>query len=107
MAGCLGGSFWVFNLDTLLVSFLLGAGILGLFYWVARRAVVGTPGKLQNFVEYSIEMVDSMTKQVFHGENPVIAPMALTIFFWVFLMNLMDYLFLLIFYAQLQQMENL
>ena len=70
----------------------LGAGILGLFYWVARRAVVGTPGKLQNFVEYAIEMVDSMTKQVFHGENPVIAPMALTIFFWVFLMNLMDLL---------------
>ena len=78
------GGFWVLNVDTLLVSFLLGAGILGVFYWVARRAVVGTPGKLQNFVEYAIETVDSMTKQVFHGENPVIAPMALTIFFGCF-----------------------
>ncbi len=85
-------SFWVINVDTLVVSLLLGAGLLGLFYWVATRAVAGVPGKLQNFVEYSIETVDSMTKQVFHGENPVIAPMALTIFFWVFLMNLMDLL---------------
>ncbi len=85
-------SFWVINVDTLVVSILLGMGILGVFYWVARRVVVGTPGKLQNFVEYAIELVDSMTKQVFHGENPVIAPMALTIFLWVFLMNLMDLL---------------
>ncbi len=92
VAGSARESFWVINVDTLLVSILLGVVFLGLMYFVARRVVAGTPGKLQNFIEYAVELVDSMTKQVFHGENPVIAPMALTIFFWVFLMNLMDLL---------------
>lgn len=84
--------FWVLNLDTLITSFLVGAIFLGIFYYAARRAVSSRPGHLQNFVEYSVELVGNMTKEVFHGDNPVIAPMAMTIFFWVFFMNLMDLL---------------
>jgi len=84
--------FWVLNLDTLITSFLIGVLFLGLFYLAARKAVSTQPGKLQNFVEYSIEMVNGMTKEVFHGENSVIAPMAMTVFFWVFFMNLVDLL---------------
>ncbi len=84
--------FWVLNLDTMAVSILLGVLFLGLFYWVAKRAIQGTPKGTQNFVEFAIESVDKMSREAFHGKNPIIAPMALTIFIWVFFMNFMDLL---------------
>jgi len=84
------GGFWVLHLDTLLLSILLGALFLSVFYYVARKVTVGVPGKLQNFVEVMIEFVDTQVKDCFHGKSQVIAPMALTIFVWVFLMNFMD-----------------
>ncbi len=84
--------FWVINVDTMAVSIILGFLFLGLFYWIARKAVAGTPTGGQNFVEMAIENVDKMSKEAFHGSNPIIAPMALTIFVWVFLMNFMDLL---------------
>lgn len=84
--------FWVLNLDTLIISILLGLIFLGLFYGVARTAQAGVPGKLQNVVESAIESVDGLVKDTFHGESKLIGPLALTIFAWVFVMNLMDLL---------------
>lgn len=83
-------SFWVLNLDTFAVSIVLGVLFLSLFYIVVKKAEVGTPGRWQNFVEMAIEMIDGTIKEVFHKENRLIGPLALTIFFWVFLMNFMD-----------------
>ena len=84
--------FWVLNVDTLAVSILLGVCLLGIMYFVARRAQQGVPRGLQNFVEWAVETVDGLAKESFHGSNPLIAPLALTIFAWVFLMNFMDLL---------------
>jgi len=82
--------FWAFHVDTIGWSVLLGVVFILLFRAAAKRATSGTPGGLQNFVEVLIGFVDSSVKDSFHGKSPVIAPLALTIFVWVFLMNLMD-----------------
>lgn len=84
--------FWTLQLDTLFFSILLGSCFLFIFRYAARAATSGVPGKLQNFVETIIEFVDTQVKDTFHGRSNLIAPLALTIFSWVFLMNLMDLL---------------
>lgn len=86
------GGFWTLNLDTLLVSIILGICFLGFFRWIAVRAVEGVPGKVQNFIEALLEWVDNTVKEIFHADNPIIGPLALTIFTWVLLMNFMDLL---------------
>lgn len=86
------GGFFTFQVDTFLFSFVLGALFLGFFYAAARTASTGVPGKLQNFVEMIIEFVDKQVRETFHGRSVLIAPLALTIFVWIFLMNLMDLL---------------
>jgi F-type H+-transporting ATPase subunit a len=82
--------FWAFHVDTLGWSVLLGLVFILLFRMAAKRATSGQPGGLQNFVEVLIEFVDGSVKDTFHGRNALIAPLALTIFVWIFLMNLMD-----------------
>lgn len=82
--------FWAFHVDTLAVSLVLGLIFIFLFRLAARKATSGQPGGLQNFVEVLVEFVDGSVKDTFHGRNPLIAPLALTIFVWVFLMNFMD-----------------
>ena len=84
--------FWALHLDTL--GFSLGLGILFLFLFrlVARRATAGIPAGLQNFVEWVVEFIDATVRGSFSGRNPMVAPLALTIFLWVFLMNFMDLL---------------
>jgi len=82
--------FWALNLDTFIVSLLLGLIIMLTFRSVAKRAVIGTPSGLQNFCEWSVEFVDTSVRGSFTGQNKMVAPLALTIFFWVFSMNLMD-----------------
>ena len=84
--------FWALNLDTVLMSMLLGAVFLFMFSRAAKSATAGTPGGLQNFCEWAIEFVDSSVRGSFSGKNNMIGPLALTIFFWVFSMNLMDLL---------------
>lgn len=86
------GGFWTVNLDTLVFSITLGFVALFLLYCGARRVVVGTPGKFQNFAEMMLEFADKQVKDCFHGHNKLIGPLALTIFSWVFLMNFMDIL---------------
>ncbi|MDY6842396.1 MAG: F0F1 ATP synthase subunit A [Pseudomonadota bacterium] len=82
--------FMAVHVDSLGWSVALGVIFLFLFRLAARRVTSGQPGGLQNFVEVMIEFVDNSVKETFHGRNKVIAPLALTIFCWVFLMNLMD-----------------
>ncbi len=87
-----GEGFWTLHLDTLFFSALLGAGFILFFKTVAEKAVTGVPGSVQNFAEMMIEFVDQQVKDSFHGESKLIAPLALTIFCWVFLWNMMDLL---------------
>ncbi|MGL4933584.1 MAG: FoF1 ATP synthase subunit A, partial [Aeromonas sp.] len=85
-----GSGFWALNIDSLLVSAILGVLFLVVFRRVAVNATSEVPGKLQCAIELLVEFVDKSVKGVFHGKNALIAPLALTIFVWVFLMNLMD-----------------
>jgi len=82
--------FWAFHVDTLGWSVALGLIFLVLFRSIAKKATSGQPGGLQNFVEVLVEFVDGSVRDTFHGKNALIAPLALTIFVWIFLMNLMD-----------------
>jgi F-type H+-transporting ATPase subunit a len=81
---------WIFHLDSLFFSISLGVLFLWLFYSVAKKSTTGVPGKLQCLVELIVEFVDKSVKESYHGKSQLIAPLALTIFVWVFLMNLMD-----------------
>ena len=80
------------NLDTFWVSAILGLIFLGVFYMASRKATAGVPGKLQNFVEAVMELVNEVVNSAFHAKSKVIAPLAITIFCWVWLMNAMDFL---------------
>jgi F-type H+-transporting ATPase subunit a len=82
--------FWAINLDTLGVSLVLGLLFLGLFRQVAKQATTGVPGGMQNFVEWIVDFIDTSVRGSFNSRNDVVAPLALTIFIWVFLMNFMD-----------------
>jgi F-type H+-transporting ATPase subunit a len=84
------GNFWALNVDSMVVSILLGAVFIGLFGLVAKRASTSRPGKLQTAIELVVGMVNSSVKDAFHGDSKLIAPLSLTIFVWVFLMNFMD-----------------
>ena len=82
--------FWAFNLDTLLVSLVLGLAFLFLFSRVAKNMSADAPSGMQNFVEWVVEFIDSSVRGSFSGRSALVAPLALTIFAWIFLMNLMD-----------------
>jgi len=82
--------FWAFNLDTLIVSFLMGVVIMGTLYYAVRKITPGVPDKFQNFVELLIEFVETSVKSSFTGSSRLVAPLALTVVSWIFLMNLAD-----------------
>jgi F-type H+-transporting ATPase subunit a len=82
--------FMAIHVDTMFWSIVLGVLFLYLFRKVAKNATTGVPGGMQNFVEMIVEFVDGTVKGAFSGRNPLVAPMALTIFIWVFLINFMD-----------------
>jgi F-type H+-transporting ATPase subunit a len=84
--------FSVIHLDTVFFSVALALLFGGAFYLAARKANAGVPGKFQAFVEFVVEFVDAQVKDSFHGTNRLLAPLALTIFCWVFLFNAMDIL---------------
>jgi F-type H+-transporting ATPase subunit a len=86
------GGWWVLHLDSIFFKLLLAALFLWLFLRVARRSTSGVPGKLQCFIEMIVEFVDTSVKDTFHGKSKFIAPLAITIFCLVFLMNFMDML---------------
>jgi F-type H+-transporting ATPase subunit a len=84
--------FSVIHLDTVFFSVALALLFAGTFYFAARKATAGVPHGFQAFVEFVVEFVDSQVKDSFHGTNKLLAPLALTIFCWVFLFNAMDIL---------------
>jgi F-type H+-transporting ATPase subunit a len=86
-----GEGFWTFNLDSIFFSVLLGLLFVVSFYFAARKATAsGVPRGFQSFVETVVEFVDSQVRDTFHGTSKIIAPLALTIFCWILLMNFMD-----------------
>jgi F-type H+-transporting ATPase subunit a len=87
-----GEGFFALNLDTLFFSILVGVLFLGGFYIAARHATAGIPRGWQNFVEVVVDFVDTQVRESFHSHDKMLAPLALTIFVWVFLMNAMDLL---------------
>jgi F-type H+-transporting ATPase subunit a len=84
--------FSVLHLDTVFFSVALAILFGGSFYLAARKATTGVPGKFQNFVELVVEFIDEQVRDTFHGTSKLLAPLALTIFCWVFLFNAMDVL---------------
>ncbi len=88
--GCETGGFWSWHVDTLSVSIALAALIVLVSWRLGRNLATGTPGGFQNFVETILEFVSGQVRDTFPGKNPLIAPLALTIFVWVWLMNFMD-----------------
>lgn len=85
--------FWSFHVDSIIWAILMGALFIGVFGSVARKATSGVPNSmLVSVVEATIEFVENATKEIFHGRNPMIAPIALTVFVWVLLMNSLKFL---------------
>jgi len=82
--------FNAIHVDSMLWSIVTGSVFFFLFLSVARKATSGVPGPLQNFVELIVDFIDDTTSTIFNYKNTLIAPMALTIFVWVWLMNFMD-----------------
>ncbi len=86
--------FSVINIDSVVVSVLLGAFVCFLLWRAARNASAGVPGRFQAAVEMLVEMVDGQAKSVIHNSHSrkLVAPLALTVFVWIFMMNFMDML---------------
>jgi len=82
--------FNAINVDTMGWSLVLGLLFCGLFYGAARCVTSGVPGRFQAAIESVVEFVDNSVRGTFHGNSKLIAPLALTIFVWIFLMNFMD-----------------
>ncbi len=82
--------FWAFHVDSLGWSIALGMLFLWLFRKAAKNATAGVPGGLQNFAEWVCEFIDTSVRGSFSARNDLVAPLSLTIFIWIFLMNFMD-----------------
>lgn len=82
--------FMAIHVDTMFWSITLGVIFLWLFRKAAKTASADTPNGLQNFAEWIVEFIDSSVRGSFTAKNNLVAPLALTIFVWIFLMNLMD-----------------
>src|ERR1700694_1972066 len=87
------GGFWTLNVDSLVVAVILGFVGIGFFWWVAKGATSGVLTKRQAFVELCFDFIHAQVKGIFHGDShKFVAPLALTVFVWVLLMNAMDFL---------------
>jgi F-type H+-transporting ATPase subunit a len=87
------GGFWTLNLDTLIVSAILGIVGFGFFWWIVKDATAGVPGRKQAFAEVCFDFIDDQVKGIFHGDrHKFVAPLAFAVGFWVLLMNCMDFL---------------
>ena len=84
--------FSIINFDTIFWSVLLGALAVFLMARAARHATAGVPGRFQSMVEILVEMVENQSKSIVHGDRTFIAPLALTVFVWIFFLNAMDLL---------------
>ncbi|MGH8049902.1 MAG: F0F1 ATP synthase subunit A [Arenimonas sp.] len=84
------GAFMTINIDSVIFLLLMCGIFLGVFLYVSRRATAGVPGKLQCALEMMVTGIDGLVRETFHGQSKYIAPLAVTIFGLVFLMNFMD-----------------
>ncbi len=84
------GNFWTINVDSMFWSVLLGIVFIVLFRRVAKRSSTEKPTRWHAAVEIVVELVNGAVKDTFHGSSRLIAPLGLTVFVWVFFMNLMD-----------------
>jgi F-type H+-transporting ATPase subunit a len=89
-----GSGFWTVNLDSVFYSTILGVLCCFVMWRVAKAVTSGVPGRLQAAVEFLFEMVDSQAKGLVHNaqSRKMVAPLALTVFIWIILMNAMDLL---------------
>lgn len=85
-----GDGFWSLNLDTLLFGWVTAGFLAYIAYKVGTNIDPDKPGPLQNFLEILLEFVQTQVKDMFHGYNPLVGPLAFTLFCWIWLMNLMD-----------------
>ena len=85
-------SFWAFHLDTIFMSSFLGALLFGFFILINRKAKSGTPGKIQNFVEFVHEFIANAVSSGYHGTAKIVAPLAFASCVWILSWNLMDLL---------------
>lgn len=85
-------TFWVLNIDSLFFSIILGILFLYLFRKVAVNATTGIPNQLQTAIELTISFIDKIVRDTYHGKSTIIAPLALTVFVWILLMNFLDLL---------------
>ena len=83
-----GGGFWTVHVDTLVMSIGLGLFMVFLFWLATRRPTAGVPGKWQAVVEMALEFVDRQARDTYHGKSKLVTPIAITLFFWILLMNL-------------------
>jgi F-type H+-transporting ATPase subunit a len=86
------GKFMTLNIDSIFFLLLLSSIFLFIFLRTARKATPGVPGKMQCALEILVTSIDGLVKETFHGSSRFIAPLAVTIFCLVFLMNFMDML---------------
>ncbi len=84
------GNFFAVNVDSMVVALVLALFLGWLFRRVAVNATAGRPGRMQAFIELVVDFVDGSVRSTFNGKSSLIAPLALTIVTWVFMMNLMD-----------------
>jgi F-type H+-transporting ATPase subunit a len=82
--------FWALHVDSLLWSFGLGYLAYRFMLGVAQKATAGVPNPAQNFFEAVVDFVNENVRGSFTAKNDLVAPLAMTVFVWVFLMNLMD-----------------
>jgi F-type H+-transporting ATPase subunit a len=86
------GKFMTINIDSVIITLVLCLLFLFFFLRISRKATVGVPGKFQACTEMVVGFVDGLVRETFHGKSKLIAPLAITIFCVVFLMNFMDML---------------
>ncbi len=82
--------FWAIHVDSMLWSILLGAIFLFIFHKAAKSMTADTPSGLQNFIEWIVVFINENVRGSFSAKNDLVAPLSLTVFIWVLLMNLMD-----------------
>jgi len=82
--------FLVVNVDTIFFSVACLGLTLFMLHRAARAATAGVPGRFQAFVEMIVEMVEEQSKSIVHGDRSFIAPLAITVFIWIFMMNAID-----------------
>lgn len=87
-----GRGFWSLHVDTILIGWVMAAAIIATGWLIGRRLEEGVPRGLQNVLEALLEFVDDQVKGIFSVADPMVGALAFTVFLWVFLMNAMDLL---------------